>query len=55
MFERYNESARRVIFYAREEATQYGSPNIESEHLSLRILRENEALATRRNGDIAHA
>ena len=26
MFERYTEKARRVIFFARYEASQYGSP-----------------------------
>ena len=28
MFERYTEKARRVIFFARYEASQYGSLNI---------------------------
>jgi ATP-dependent Clp protease ATP-binding subunit ClpA len=40
MFERYTEKARRVIFFARFEASQYGSPYIETEHLLLGILRE---------------
>jgi ATP-dependent Clp protease ATP-binding subunit ClpC len=35
MFERYTEKARRVIFYARYEASQFGSPYIETEHLLL--------------------
>ena len=52
MFERYTENARRVIFLAREEAMQYGSPYIESEHLLLGILRENEALAARIDGEM---
>jgi hypothetical protein len=29
MFERYTEKARRVIFFARYEASQFGSPYIE--------------------------
>jgi hypothetical protein len=33
MFERYTEKARRVIFFARYEASQFGSPYIETEHL----------------------
>jgi hypothetical protein len=37
MFERYTEGARRVIFFARYEASQYGSPTIEPEHRDLRI------------------
>jgi hypothetical protein len=41
MFERYTEKARRVIFYARYDASQYGSPYIETEHLLLGLLRED--------------
>jgi putative restriction endonuclease/ClpA/ClpB-like protein len=47
MFERYTEKARRVIFFARYEASQFGSPSIETEHLLLGILREDKALAHR--------
>jgi len=47
MFERYTEKARRVIFFARYEASQYGSPYIESEHLLLGILREDKSVARR--------
>ena len=47
MFERYTEKARRVIFFARYEASQFGSPYIESEHLLLGIIREDKALANR--------
>ncbi len=47
MFERYTEKARRVIFFARYEACQYGSPFIETEHLLLGLLREDKALANR--------
>ena len=43
MFERYTEKARRVIFFARYEASQYGSPHIETEHLLLGLLREDDA------------
>jgi hypothetical protein len=46
MFERYTEKARRVIFFARFEASQYGSPYIETEHLMLGLLREDKALAS---------
>jgi uncharacterized protein (TIGR02246 family) len=45
MFERYTEKARRVIFFARYEASQYGSPHIETEHLLLGLLREDRILA----------
>ena len=47
MFERYTEKARRVIFFARYEASQFGSPYIESEHLLLGIVREDKALTNR--------
>ena len=44
MFERYTEKARRVIFFARYEASQYGSNEIDTEHLLLGLLRENKQL-----------
>jgi cell pole-organizing protein PopZ len=47
MFERYTEKARRAIFFARYEASQFGSPYIETEHLLLGLLREDKALANR--------
>ena len=47
MFERYTEPARKAIFFARYEASQFGSPYIEGEHLLLGILREDTPLAIR--------
>jgi ATP-dependent Clp protease ATP-binding subunit ClpA len=47
MFERFTEKARRVIFFARYEASNYGSPYIETEHLLLGLLREDHALVAR--------
>jgi Clp amino terminal domain, pathogenicity island component len=47
VFEQYTEKARRVIFFARSEAGQFGSPYIESEHLLLGLLRESKALSAR--------
>ncbi|MBL8176653.1 MAG: hypothetical protein JNK48_18400 [Bryobacterales bacterium] len=47
MFERYVEKARRIIFFARYEASAFGSPKIESEHLLLGLLREDKPLAVR--------
>jgi hypothetical protein len=44
MFERYTEKARRLVFFARFEASQYGSPCIETEHLLLGLLREDQPL-----------
>ncbi|RPI26633.1 MAG: ATP-dependent Clp protease ATP-binding subunit [Acidobacteria bacterium] len=47
MFEKYTEKARRVIFFARYEASQLGSRSIETEHILLGLLREDKALASR--------
>jgi ATP-dependent Clp protease ATP-binding subunit ClpC len=47
MFERYTEKARRMIFFARYEASQFGSPYIETEHILLGLLREDKALTNR--------
>jgi ATP-dependent Clp protease ATP-binding subunit ClpC len=47
MFERYTEKARRVIFFARYEASQFGSPSIETEHLLLGLMREDKSLTNR--------
>src|SRR5215813_3102514 len=41
MFERYTERARRVIFFARYEASQFGSTTIDTEHFLLGMLRED--------------
>jgi len=45
MFERYTEKARRVIFFARYEASRFGSPYIETEHLLLGVLKEDKWIA----------
>jgi len=47
MFERYTERARRVLFFARYEASQLGSLAIESEHLLLGLIREGKGLTAR--------
>ena len=44
MFERYTEKARRAIFFARYEASQYGIMAIETEHLLLGLIREDKGL-----------
>jgi hypothetical protein len=44
MFERYTEKARRVMFFARYEASQFGADCIETEHLLLGLLRESSFL-----------
>jgi hypothetical protein len=47
MFERYTEKARRVIFCARYEASQVGSPKIGDEHLLIGLMREDGGLLRR--------
>jgi hypothetical protein len=47
MFERYTERARRVLFFARYEASQLGSISIETEHLLLGLIREGKGLTAR--------
>jgi len=47
MFEKYTETARRVIFFARYEVSQFGGTKIETEHLLLGLLRENKDLIRR--------
>jgi hypothetical protein len=47
MFERYTERARRVIFFSRYETSQLGGRIIESEHVLLGLLREDNAVVTR--------
>ena len=47
MFEKYTENARRVIYFARYEASQFGGRTIESEHLLLGLLKENKDLVQR--------
>jgi ATP-dependent Clp protease ATP-binding subunit ClpC len=44
MFERYSQKARRVIFFARYEASEFGSPALDAEHLLLGILHESQDL-----------
>jgi ATP-dependent Clp protease ATP-binding subunit ClpC len=52
MFERYTEKARRSVFLARYEATQFGSQYIGTEHLLLGILREDKAIAAQLLGSL---
>jgi ATP-dependent Clp protease ATP-binding subunit ClpC len=47
MFERYTERARRVLFFARYESSQFGSFAIESEHVLLGLIREGKGLTSR--------
>jgi ATP-dependent Clp protease ATP-binding subunit ClpC len=42
VFEKFTEKARRVMFFARYEASQFGAGSIQSGHLLLGLLRESE-------------
>src|SRR5713101_5202891 len=42
MFERYTERARRAIFFARYEASAFGSEWIETHHLLLGVLQDHD-------------
>jgi ATP-dependent Clp protease ATP-binding subunit ClpC len=47
MFERYTESARRTLFFARYEVSQAGATEIGPEHLLLGLIRQPEGLVGR--------
>src|SRR5258708_1993616 len=44
MFDRFTERARRVIFFARYEASALSSGSIEIEHLLLALIKEDQVL-----------
>ena len=44
MFERFSERSRRVLFFARDEASQLGSMSIDTEHLLLGLIPEGKGL-----------
>lgn len=46
MFERYTERARRVLFWARYEASQIGGLTVETDHLLLGLVREGKGLTS---------
>jgi ATP-dependent Clp protease ATP-binding subunit ClpC len=46
MFEKYTEKARRVIFFARYEASQHGNQYIETPCMLLGLMREDKVLFT---------
>ena len=45
MFERFDQVARRVLFFARYEASELGSETIAPEHILLGIIREEKGRA----------
>jgi len=46
MFEKFTEKARRVIFFAKYEASLLGASAIEAEHILLGLIKEDRFLAT---------
>ena len=47
MFERFTESARRTLFFARYETSEMGGTAIETEHLLLGLVREAAGISAR--------
>ncbi len=47
MWQRFSERARKVVFYAQEEAQYYGDGYVSTEHLLLGLMREKDSLAIR--------
>ena len=47
MWQRFTERARRVVFFAQEEAGRLGEIYVSTEHLLLGLVRENDSVAAR--------
>src|SRR5438128_3311894 len=47
MWQRFTERARRVVFFAQEEAARLGENYVGTEHLLLGLVRENDSVAAR--------
>src|SRR5919201_6584106 len=47
MWQRFTERARRVVFFAQEEAGRFGENYVSTEHLLLGLVRENDRGAAR--------
>jgi len=47
MWQRFTERARKVVFYAQEEAHKFGEGYVSTEHLLLGLVRENDSVAAR--------
>lgn len=47
MWQRFTERARKVIFYAQEEAQRLGENQVSTEHLLLGLVRETDSVAAR--------
>jgi ATP-dependent Clp protease ATP-binding subunit ClpC len=47
MWQRFTERARKVVFYAQEEAQKFGEGYVSTEHLLLGLVRETDSVASR--------
>ena len=47
MWQRFTERARKVVFYAQEEAQKFGEGFVSTEHLLLGLVREPDSVASR--------
>src|SRR5579871_4459875 len=47
MWQRFTERARKVVFYAQEEAQKFGEGYVATEHLLLGLVRESDSVAAR--------
>ncbi len=47
MWQRFTERARKVVFYAQEEAQRFGEGYVSTEHLLLGLVRETDSVAAR--------
>jgi len=47
MWQRFTERARRVVFFAQEEAAKFGENYVSTEHLLLGLVREPDSVAAR--------
>ena len=47
MWQRFTERARKVVFYAQEEAQKFGEGYVSTEHLLLGLVRESDGVAVR--------
>jgi len=45
MWQRFTERARRVVFFAQEEAARLGENYVGTEHLLLGLVRESDSVA----------
>src|SRR5947207_15872208 len=46
MFEKFNETTRRAVFFSRYESSRVGQSIIGTEHLLLGLLRESDAITS---------